>query len=234
MFPNSQFHESKTIAGIIDGEGPFDTLLSLWCNSCHVESHSTIPKKVLTDDRYGRVDLLYRVHFQRWRPPVSLSQDEWNLLRTYKDDLKPALSEFCGYAYTQNGRFWHTYLNADISLGTRAWRSLLRTGNRLDKNSESWTLLHRNGFHFPYPALQHVRPDERIAAYIRPPEDMTHDNLIYMWREIQGWLQEGSHRTVFMSLPEDVQLRYVKKWELPTVYTSDNIYMMEGDIRLAL
>ena len=210
---------------------------SLWCGRCHVESQSRIPIKILTDDRPGIVDLMHRIVFHKWTPPTTLTQADWNLLKRFKDELSPSMEIFCGYAYAQRGEKWYAYDDRRASsrnLGDEAWRGILRTGHTLDRNSDQWSIMHRESMFIPFPVWDEEHENSKIALYINIPPHVTVTTQYHMWLALEEWLQGPGGRTAFISLPQDPKVRFLKRWVLPTVYATDNIYKLEGDLRLKL
>ena len=227
-YPDSQFYESAAIAKIIDKEGPFVRLISMWSGRCHVESRVKIKNKVLLDTRQDIHDVMRKICIENWVPPTVINKKRYDFLRDFKDELSPALNAFIGYACSQHSRFWWTFDDrafAHRNTAEEAYRSLLRTRRFFDKSSDTYRF-ELGGFECIREADLQPVP---TAMYIHVPEDPP-----YTWEELKdhmAWfLNYHDEYVIFLSVAEDPPLRFVKWWTLNTVYKSSNIYMLKGDI----
>ena len=119
---------AKSIVMVIEREreSNCDTLVSLFCGSCSVESKVNIPNKIC-NDKHPYLIAMWQGLQRGWIPPDVTTEDDYKHIREHKDE-NPALTGFVGFGCSFGGK-WFGGLARNKkgdNYCARANRSLLR------------------------------------------------------------------------------------------------------------
>ena len=95
---------SKQIAVIIERESNCDTLVSLFCGSCSIESKVNISNKICNDKQPYLIAMWQGLQ-NGWTPPDVITEDEYKYIREHKDE-NPALTGFVGFGCSFGGKWF--------------------------------------------------------------------------------------------------------------------------------
>lgn len=121
---------AKPIAAIIStaaGMRGGDSLISLFCGSCAVESRVKGFQKVVCNDRHEYLIALLRGVQSGYALPESISEDQYKAIRDNKD-ADPVLSGFVGFGCSFGGKWFGGYARDKVGTNHAAQskKSLLR------------------------------------------------------------------------------------------------------------
>lgn len=85
-------------------ESNCNTLVSLFCGSCSIESKVNIPNKIC-NDKHPYLIAMWQGLQQGWVPPDVITEDEYKYIRDHKDE-KPALTGFVGFGCSFGGKWF--------------------------------------------------------------------------------------------------------------------------------
>ena len=138
---------SKQIAVIIERErereSNCDTLVSLFCGSCSIESKVNISNKIC-NDKHPYLIAMWQGLQNGWTPPDVITEDEYKYIREHKDE-NPALTGFVGFGCSFGGRWFGGFARnkSGYNYCASAKRSLLRDFKGL-KNAQFTCLDYRD------------------------------------------------------------------------------------------
>lgn len=81
-----------------------DTLVSLFCGSCSIESKVNIPNKIC-NDKHPYLIAMWQGLQNGWIPPDVITEDEYKYIREHKDE-NPALTGFVGFGCSFGGKWF--------------------------------------------------------------------------------------------------------------------------------
>lgn len=85
-------------------ESNCDTLVSLFCGSCSIESKVNIPNKIC-NDKHPYLIAMWQGLQNGWRPPTRITIEEYEHIRENKDE-NPALTGFVGFGCSFGGKWF--------------------------------------------------------------------------------------------------------------------------------
>jgi DNA adenine methylase len=93
---------AKPIALALERES--NTLVSLFCGSCSIESKVNIPNKIC-NDKHPYLIAMWKALQEGWIPPDIITEDEYKYIRDHKDE-NPALTGFVGFGCSFGGKWF--------------------------------------------------------------------------------------------------------------------------------
>lgn len=97
---------AKQIASIIEKMNNGDTLVSLFCGLCSVESKVNISNKIC-NDKHPYLIAMWKGLKNGFVPPDMITENEYKYIRDHKDE-DPALTGFVGFgcSFLGGGMVW--------------------------------------------------------------------------------------------------------------------------------
>lgn len=97
--------------GYRERESNCDTLVSLFCGSCSIESKVNIPNKIC-NDKHPYLIAMWQGLQNGWIPPDVITEEEYKYIREHKDE-NPALTGFVGFGCSFGGKWFGGYAKGE-------------------------------------------------------------------------------------------------------------------------